>query len=92
MGLWPPMIEKPKIEYLGKKRRESFTRHQVRVEIAPEQQTVNGYLLVPDGAWLFPAMLVVYYGAEANRQVHSPTPESNEQIYLFLEHFLAIQQ
>ena len=64
MGHWPPMIEKPKIEYLGKKHRENFTQHQVRVEIAPQQQTVDGYLLVPDGKKLYPAMLIVYYDAE----------------------------
>jgi dienelactone hydrolase len=64
MGHWPPMIEKPKIEYLDKKRRESFTQHKVRVEIAPQQQTVDGYLLVPDGTKPFPAMLIVYYDAE----------------------------
>lgn len=80
MGLWPPLIERPKIEYLVKKRRENFTQHQVRVEIAPEhpirkynnnfsngeQQTVDGYLLVPDGTRLFPAMLVVYYDAKTS--------------------------
>lgn len=64
MGTWPPLIKEPKIEYLAKELREDFTQHQVRVEIAPEQQTVNGYLLVPDGTRLFPAMLVVYYDAE----------------------------
>jgi dienelactone hydrolase len=64
MGKWPPMIEKPKIEYLGQKRRENFTQHQVRLEIAPQQQTVDGYLLVPDGTKLFPAVLIVYYDAE----------------------------
>ncbi len=66
MGAWPPLIEKPKIECLSKERRENFTQHQVRVEIAPEQQTVNGYLLVPYGTRLFPAMLVVYYDAETS--------------------------
>jgi dienelactone hydrolase len=64
MGAWPPLIKEPKVEYLAKELREDFTQHQVRVEIAPEQQTVNGYLLVPDGTRLFPAMLVVYYDAE----------------------------
>jgi hypothetical protein len=64
MGLWPPMIEKPKIEYLETKRRENFTQHRVRLEIAPKQQTVDGYLLVPDGTGLFPAILVVYYDTE----------------------------
>ncbi|MBW7992568.1 MAG: prolyl oligopeptidase family serine peptidase [Planctomycetes bacterium] len=64
MGHWPPMIENPKIDYLETKRRENFTQHRLRLEIAPKQQTVDGYLLVPDGAKLFPAILTVYYDAE----------------------------
>ncbi|MBA7486485.1 hypothetical protein ES707_22044 [subsurface metagenome] len=64
MGAWPPLIEKPNIEYLVKERREDFTQHEVRIEIAPEQQTVDGYLLVPDGKGPFPAVLVVYYDAQ----------------------------
>lgn len=61
MGNWPPLIDKPKIEYLAKERRENFIQHQVRVEIAPKGQTVDGYLLVPDGEKLMPAVIVVYY-------------------------------
>lgn len=64
IGSWPPLIDKPKLEYLAKEQREDFTQHQVRVEIAPNQQTVMGYLLVPDGRGPFPAVLVVYYDAE----------------------------
>ena len=64
MGDWPPLIEKPKIEYMAKEHRDNFTQHQVRIEIAPEQQKVDGYLLVPDGKMLFPAVLVVYYDAK----------------------------
>ncbi len=64
MGHWPPLIEKPKIEYLETKHRENFTQHRLRLEIAPKQQTVNGYLLIPDGTKLFPAVLVVYYDPE----------------------------
>ncbi len=61
LGDWPPLIDKPKIEYLAKEHRENFTQHQVRVEIAPGEQTVDGYLLIPDGAKSSPAVLVVYY-------------------------------
>jgi hypothetical protein len=64
MGDWPPLIEKPEIEFLAKQKRENFTQHKVRIEIAPKQQTVDGYLLVPDGKRIFPAMLVVYYDPE----------------------------
>jgi dienelactone hydrolase len=64
MGSWPPLIEKPKIEYIAREQREDFTQHQVRIEIAPGQQTVDGYLLVPDGKGIFAAVLVVYYDAQ----------------------------
>jgi dienelactone hydrolase len=60
-GMWPPLIDKPKIKYLEKSQRENFTQHKVRVEIAPDKQTVDGYLLVPNGKRLCPAMIVVYY-------------------------------
>src|SRR5438874_13663283 len=35
MGEWPPLIEKPKIEYLEKERRGNITQWRVRIEIAP---------------------------------------------------------
>jgi hypothetical protein len=64
LGSWPPLIPKPNMVYQVKMHRDNFMQHQVRVEIAPDQQMVNGYLLVPDGKGLFPAVLVVYYDAE----------------------------
>jgi hypothetical protein len=63
MGPWPPLIEKPRIEYLAKERRENFTQHHVRLETAPGRTTDDAYLLVPDGDGPFPAVLVVYYDA-----------------------------
>lgn len=63
-GSWPPLIEKPKVTYLEQDRRGDLIQHKVTVEIAPGGQTVSGYLLVPDGAGPFPAVLVVYYDAE----------------------------
>ena len=64
MGPWPELIEKPKTDYLKKEHRENFTQHQIRLEIAPQQQTVDGYLLIPDGKGPFPAVVVVYYDAK----------------------------
>lgn len=64
IGSWPPLIDRPKIEYLGESRRDDFTQQRVRIEIAPNDQTVAGYLLVPDGKGPFAAVLVVYYDAE----------------------------
>jgi dienelactone hydrolase len=65
MGPWPPVIEQPRLEFLTKSRRENFTQHRVRLEIAP-QQTGEGWLLVPDGAGPFPAVLVVFYEPETS--------------------------
>lgn len=64
VGSWPPLIEKPRIEYVAKQLRETFTQHTVRIEIAPQQQTVDGYLLAPDETGPFPAVVIVYYDAE----------------------------
>lgn len=63
MGPWPPLVETPKIEFLETTRREGFTQHRARIQIAPDRTTV-GYLLVPDGEGPFPAVLVPYYQAE----------------------------
>jgi dienelactone hydrolase len=48
IGVWPPLIEKPKVQYLEQQHRDNFTQHKVLVEIAPGGQTVAGYVLVPD--------------------------------------------
>ena len=65
MGPWPAAILKPRIEYLESHRRENFTQHHVRVEIAPDQ-TAEGYLLVPDGEGPFPAIFVPFYDPETS--------------------------
>ncbi len=75
LGTWPPLLEKPKVQYLEQQHRDNFTQQKVTVEIAPGNQTVAGYLLVPDvkGGTLdsirnsnvrFPAVLVVFYDPE----------------------------
>ena len=64
MEPWPPLLEKPNIDYLEQEHRENFTQHRVRVEIAPDQRTIDGYLLIPDGKGPFPAVVVVYYDPE----------------------------
>ncbi len=48
MGEWPPLIAKPKIRYIEQTKRENFIQHKVTVEIAPNDQVVDGYLLIPD--------------------------------------------
>lgn len=63
LGPWPPLIERPAITYLEKEHTENFTRHKVRIEVAPGL-TTEAYLLVPDGEGERPAVLTVFYGPE----------------------------
>lgn len=65
LGAWPPLIERPKIERIETARRENFTQHRIRVQVAA-QQSLDGYLLVPDGAGPFPAVVVPFYDAETS--------------------------
>ncbi len=64
MGRWPAMVEKPKINYLGREHVENFTRHKIQLEIAPGKVVGDHYLLVPDGKGPFPAVLVTWYNSE----------------------------
>jgi hypothetical protein len=63
MGPWPPVIERPKVELGAEERRDGFTQRKARIEVAPGVTADDAYLLVPDGAGPFPAVLVVFYDA-----------------------------
>ena len=65
LGPWPPLLAQPKLERTETARRENFTQHRIRVQVAP-QQSLDGYLLVPDGAGPFPAVVVPFYDAETS--------------------------
>ena len=65
MGQWPPLFEKPSVEYLEKETRDSITQHKVRIGVAPGRST-DGYILLPAGAGPFPAVVVVYYEPESS--------------------------
>src|SRR5205085_11694908 len=69
------LIVKPTIAYLEKEHTEGFTRHRVPIEIAPDRTTV-GYLLIPDGAGPFPAVLDVFYSPEVGAGL---TPDKRHQ-------------
>ena len=64
MGAWPALIEKPKVEYLAKEKRDAVTQHHIRIETAPGRHVDDAYLLVPDGKGPFPAVVVVFYEAK----------------------------
>ena len=65
MGPWPPLLQAPRVEFLSQSRREDFTQHRVRLEIAPGQNQ-EGWLLAPAGQGPFPAVLVLYYEPETS--------------------------
>jgi len=65
LGPWPPLIERPKLERIESARRENFTQHRIRVEVAAGQM-LAGYLLVPDGGGPFPGVVVPYYEPETS--------------------------
>lgn len=65
MGAWPAVLAKPALEVLATTRRESFTQHRIRLQIAA-QQTGEGYLLIPDGQGPFPAVFVPFYDPETS--------------------------
>lgn len=63
MGKWPALITGQNFEYLATSRRENFTQHHVRFNWTPDEKT-DGYLLVPDGKGLKPAVIAVFYEPE----------------------------
>lgn len=65
LGPWPPLISKPAIETVESTRRDNFTQHQIRLEIAPGQRA-EAYLLIPDGPGPFPAVFVPFYDPETS--------------------------
>ena len=81
MGSWPPLLEKPKIVYLKKERRENFTQRHVNVEVAPGL-THSAILLVPGGKGPFPAAVVPFYWAETGaglpRKPGEPPPTKSD--------------
>jgi dienelactone hydrolase len=91
LGTWPPLIKKPKVQYLEQQHRDNFTQHKVTVEIAPGGQTVAGYLLVPDGksqtadsirssSSRFPAVLIVFYDPETAVGLGKPLRDFGSQL------------
>ncbi|MBI1899531.1 MAG: sialidase [Planctomycetia bacterium] len=61
LGPWPPLVEKPAVKKLETANRDGYTEHHVHVQIAPEGNVADGYLLVPPGKGPFPAVLVPFY-------------------------------
>jgi pimeloyl-ACP methyl ester carboxylesterase len=68
MGAWPPIIAKPKVEYLDKQEIDGIPVSRIRIETAPGRHVDDAFLLKPaKGSGPFPAVVVVYY--EANTAI-----------------------
>ena len=79
MGDWPKLLEKPKLELVGKSQREGITQHKVRVEVSAGQM-LSGILLVPEGKGPFPAVLVPFYDAETGAGLGKPLRDFGWQL------------
>jgi hypothetical protein len=49
MGPWPPLLGKPKLEYVSEEQRANVRQHAVRVQTAPARMVEDAFLLVPEG-------------------------------------------
>lgn len=79
MGPWPALLKKPKLMTVKKERRENFTQHHVRVEVA-EGFLVPAILLVPDGKGPFPAAVVTFYDAKTGAGLGKGTSDFGYQL------------
>lgn len=61
MGPWPPLVAKPRIEYLEQESHDDYTQRRIRVQVAPDRTSDDAYLLEPKGLGPFPAVIVVFY-------------------------------
>lgn len=61
LGAWPPLVEKPTVKRVETIQRDGFVQHHVHVQISPEGQLADGYLLIPEGQGPFPAVFVPFY-------------------------------
>src|SRR5262245_7135400 len=61
LGPWKPLVETPEIKRLETVPRQGYVQHHVHVQVTDDGKVVDGFLLVPDGAGPFPAILVPFY-------------------------------
>ncbi len=71
MGLWPDLIVDQKLEVIETISRENFIQKKVRFKWLPNTYT-KGYLLIPNGEKLKPAVITVYYEPETALGIGKP--------------------
>lgn len=65
MGEWPDLMKKQKMKVIDSEERENFVQHRVEFYWTPTEKT-QGYLLIPKGGGVKPAVITVYYEAETS--------------------------
>jgi hypothetical protein len=66
LGPWPPLMKSVSIKRLETISRDGYTQTHVRVQVSPEGNVADGYLLIPAGNGPFPAVLVPFYEAKTS--------------------------
>lgn len=61
LGAWPKLIEQPEVKLLESTTRAGIRQQHVHVQISPEGNRADGYLLIPPGKGPFPAVFVPFY-------------------------------
>jgi dienelactone hydrolase len=61
LGPWPLLLERPQVKRLDSVEHKDHVQHHVRVQVSPEGNVADGYLLIPRGSGPFPAVLVPFY-------------------------------
>lgn len=64
MGSWPALLEKPRVEMIETTKRDGIVQERLRLGIALGEETLDAFLLIPEGKGPFPAVVVVYYDAQ----------------------------
>ncbi|MEP7107933.1 MAG: sialidase [Ferruginibacter sp.] len=71
LGQWPELVTKPAVEIIETSRRENFTQYHIRFHWRPDEKT-EGYLLVPGGKGIKPAVITVFYEPETAIGMNKP--------------------
>jgi dienelactone hydrolase len=77
LGPWPPLLENPVVQEQWKEPVENFTRHRIEFEVAPGRKTA-AFLLRPQGAGPFPAVVDVFYYPEDGAGMKEDRRQQND--------------
>src|SRR6185295_19518178 len=90
LGPWPAMVETPVVQEQWKEPVENFTRHRIEFEVAPGRKTA-AFLLRPQGAGPFPAVVDVFYYPEDGAGLKTDRRQQNDFGYQMVKRgFIAL--